>query len=237
MPSESSQTAYDVRCEWGREGVLALAPASDVIVIVDVLSFSTSVEIATARGAVIHPFRWRDESAVAFARSVGAELAGQNDRGWSLEPSTLESIDSGVGLVLPSPNGSELTTLTGTTPTLAGCVRNASAVAEAASRRGDRITVIAAGERWPDGSLRPCFKDLCGAGAILRHLPGSLSPEARAAVAVYRDAEGSLFESIRSCESGQEKESRGLLRDVELASELDVSDCVPCLIEGVYQRE
>lgn len=53
------QVEFDVRCEWGLAGVRHLAPA-DVMVIVDVLSFTTSVNIAVARGAVVYPYRWRD---------------------------------------------------------------------------------------------------------------------------------------------------------------------------------
>ena len=40
------QAEYDLRCEWGMQGLLALAPDSDAVVIVDVLSFSTAVDIA-----------------------------------------------------------------------------------------------------------------------------------------------------------------------------------------------
>ncbi len=235
MALESSQLEYDTRCEWGRHGVERLALASDVVVIVDVFSFSTSVDIATARGATVYPYDWRDDSAVAFARSVGAELAEKNARGLSLKPSTLEDIPAGCRLVMPSPNGSKLSTLTGVVPTLAGCLRNSRVVAGAARQFGTRITVIPAGEGWADGSLRPCFEDLCGAGAILRHLPGSVSPEARAAVAAFEDATPSLAELLRACESGQEKEQRGLLRDIELAAELDVSGCVPLLRDGAYR--
>jgi hypothetical protein len=38
---------YDVRFEWGPAGAAALAPSSSCLVVVDVLSFSTSV---TSRG-------------------------------------------------------------------------------------------------------------------------------------------------------------------------------------------
>ena len=95
--------------------------------------------------------------------------------------------------------------------------------------------MIAAGERWPDGGLRPCFEDLCGAGAIIRHLDGSLSPESRAAAAVFASASQALFESLRCCESGREKVSKDLVRDIELACELDVSQCVPLLEHGAYR--
>jgi hypothetical protein len=33
------QADFEVRCEWGEKGILQLAPISDVLVIVDVLSF------------------------------------------------------------------------------------------------------------------------------------------------------------------------------------------------------
>ena len=69
------QSEYNIRCEWGEKGVSLLAPISDVIIIVDVLSFTTSVEIATNQGALVYPYRWKDESAHEFAGSVAAEVA------------------------------------------------------------------------------------------------------------------------------------------------------------------
>lgn len=102
------QANFDIRCESGPQGVLQLAPISHVIIIVDVLSFSTCIEIACSRGAIVFPYQWKDDSAKAFARSVGAELADSRGSGssYSLSPASLMSIDRGTRLVLPSPNGS-----------------------------------------------------------------------------------------------------------------------------------
>ena len=63
------QSGFDVRCEWGENGVRHLAYGADAVIIVDVLSISTCVEIAASRGAVVFPYRWKDESAAAFAMS------------------------------------------------------------------------------------------------------------------------------------------------------------------------
>ena len=89
-------------------------------------------------------------------------------------------------------NGSSLSLATGETPTLAGCLRNCQAVALAAMRYGHRIAVIPAGEKWDDGSLRPSFEDLIGAGAIITHLTGVRSPEAQTARSAYCSAQPNL---------------------------------------------
>ena len=62
------------RCEWGGNGVDTLARA-DVVIVIDVLSFSTCVDIAAGRGAVILPYPWKDASARDFATEHRAELS------------------------------------------------------------------------------------------------------------------------------------------------------------------
>lgn len=231
-----AQREFEICCEWGAQGVAQLAPISDVVIIVDVLSFSTAVEIATARGAEILPFRFRDERARDFAQAGNAELAGMrgSDARFSLSPQSLEKITRGTRLVLPSPNGATLSLGTGNTPTLAGCLRNARAVANAAQQFGRRIAVIPAGERWRDNSLRFAIEDWLGAGAILNELDGDFSPEARAARETFRALESEIPTLVMQCSSGKELIEINFARDVELASALNVSDAVPFLRNGAY---
>src|ERR1700730_4734599 len=75
------QIDYEVRCEWGLRGLSALGPASDVVVIVDVLSFSTAVDAAVANGASVLPYLYKDDSAQDFARTKGALLASNRSGG------------------------------------------------------------------------------------------------------------------------------------------------------------
>jgi 2-phosphosulfolactate phosphatase len=229
-----SQAAWRRRCEWGLHAVSALEPA-DVVVVVDVFSFTTCVDVAVSRGVAILPIGWDDPSAEAFARKHGAELAGRRRKArYSLAPESYIDAPAGLRCVLPSPNGARVSLgAAGTTPhVIAGCLRNAGAVAEAAQRLGATVNVIPSGERWRDGSLRPSLEDWLGAGAILARLPGSRSPEAAAAVAMFEHYRDSLVAVLEKCGSGRELEERGHTRDAAIAGDLDVSTCVPRL-DGV----
>ncbi len=231
------QAEFAVRCEWGAQGVAQLAPISDVVIIVDVLSFTTSVDIAVGRGATVYPYGFRNDSARTYAVAVGALLADHRHSaaGYTLSPASLLSIPAGTRIVLPSPNGSTLSVSTGATPTLAGCLRNAQAVAAAARTFGERIAVIPAGERWRDGSLRPAWEDWAGAGAIIAHLPGTHSPEAAAALAAFMAARDNLAAWMRGCSSGKELIEDGFAQDVELAAALNASRVAPRLHLGAYR--
>ena len=236
-PRFFDQYEFDIRCEWGEVGLRHILTDSDAAVIVDVLSFSTCVDIAVSNGAMVYPYRWRDDSAVAYAQSLGALLAAgrrQATAGYSLSPASLLRIPSGTRLVLPSPNGATLSVATGGLPAFAGCLCNARAVARVLQHLGRRISVVPAGERWHDASLRPALEDLVGAGAIIRHLPGARSPEAAMAEAVFLHFAPHLSACLQQCSSGQELIGRGFARDVELAAALDQSTCVPILHGGAY---
>ncbi len=172
---------------------LALA---DVIIVVDVLSFSTCVDIAVGRGVAIYPAK-PGEPAPAPHGAVIAGRRGQAD--YSLSPASFLTASAGLRCVLPSPNGAALTLAAERrrAVVLASCLRNAAAVARYAASIGATFNVCPAGERWPDGSIRFAIEDWIGAGAVLRALPGTISPEAVAAVAVFEQLRERLHEGTR----------------------------------------
>lgn len=235
------QTSYRVRFEWGAEGVRAIAPLSQVVVIVDVLSFTTCVDVAVARDVVVFPYRYRDDSAIQFAQSVGAVLAGKRGEVPSLSPGSLLDLPSHSRLVLPSPNGSTCTLIAqeSAVPVLAGCLRNAQAVSDFIQRQYPHaaVTVIACGEQWPSGMLRPAIEDFIGAGAILSQLSHvGLSPEAKMAVGAYEQVASDIPTILAECSSGRELVAAGFLEDVAMASDLNVSRTLPIFMDGAYRR-
>ena len=232
----------DVRLEWGPTGAAALAPECDVAVVVDVLTFSTTVTVAADRGVAVRPFRWADASAEDEARRLDATLArsrGEAKPGdVSLSPETFRTAGDLSRVVVPSPNGSTICAIlaeAGADVVVAG-LRNRRAVAAHLSARGGRVLVVPAGERWPDGSLRFAIEDLIGAGAIIAGLKGRPSPEARIAVSAYEAVRGQLLAVLEKCNSGRELIERGFGEDVRLASMLNCSEVAPVLVDGAYQR-
>ena len=229
------QSEFNVRCEWGRAGLREVASRAQVVVIVDVLTFTTAVDVATARGAAVFPFPWMRPAAAYYAASIGAVPAARRGQGYSLSPPSLREIPAGCKLVLPSPNGAALAFGIEHDKVLAGCLRNASAVAAEAANLGKTIAVIPAGEIWGnEGGLRPSFEDWVGAGAIIANLTGRKSPEARMAEAAFESARGELARLMCECGSGKELIARGYPEDVEMAADLDVSGNVPRLVDGAF---
>ena len=232
IPAVHRQYLFSTLFDWGTAGAEALAGDADVAVVVDVLSFTTTVTVALEAGATVLPYPWRDDSAAAFADRQGAVLAvGRSQAGSgrvSLSPASMRAHAPARGaVVLPSPNGSTIAhrLASGTTTCVAACLRNAGAVVEWLDRRFPhpaRVAVVAAGERWPDGSLRPAVEDLWGAGAVLAALtargrPG-FSPEAHAC----------------SAAGGQELDAIGFGADVDVAAEVGASPVVPVLRDGAF---
>lgn len=248
-----TQHGFAYRFDWGPSGLRNLAPAADVVVIVDVLRFTSAVSAAVESGATVYPYRWADDGAAAYASERGAVLAGRReDGGASLSPTDLLTVPAGTRIVLPSPNGSALAFAArghGARNVLAGCLRNAWATAAVARRlAGDDgvIAVIGAGERWHGaaGPLRPAVEDLLGAGALLATLDPSASvsspgcsPEAAAARAAFVAARPRLGTVLRECSSGRELRAWGWDDDVDTSAAFDVAKVAARLIDDAFLAE
>ena len=260
-----SQDHHVVRVEWGPAGSESLtryavrSGAAVCAVVVDVLSFTTCVSVAVDSGMRVHPYRWKDASAETYAREQGAVLArtrsqARSEGGISLSPNSIREASGVTDIVLPSPNGSTISALLADAGArvVAASLRNRTAVARwlvrhlEQARTPPAVVVVPAGERWPDGSLRPAAEDLWGAGAVveafattLEHRAGPLllSPEAELAGAAWLAVAGRADAALRACASGRELVEQGWPQDVDVAAEVDASERVPVLRDGVYEAQ
>lgn len=237
------------RLEWGRRGAQAAAERGDILVVVDVLSFSTAVATAVERGAAIYPCG-KEEDAGSLARQWGAVVAVRREEvpakgRYSLSPETFQSVSGGEHIVLQSPNGATCSRYGSRVPLLLiGALVNAasvaSAVAQAVSTTGASVTVLACGERWStphdEGHLRFALEDYLGVGAVLAHLPTHLTRSSEAIIceAAFAAATDRLPEILRECESGRELTDRGYTGDVEHAARLNRYTSVPVMRDGLY---
>lgn len=249
--SPHAQSDFRVRFGWGLTEAFTLTaePIRQLVVVADVLSFTTTLSVAADLGIEVWPYRWRDASAQRFADERGATLAvGRGNavrEQVSLSPASLRRATDVRRLVLPSPNGSTIAEALDR-PHLtvaAACLRNAEEVANLVATEMELnaslpLTVVAAGEHWDDRSLRPAVEDLWGAGAVLAAVLDSIrdspSPEARTAAAVYQHIAGAVPSLLFDCASGRELVAAGYRQDVEIAAEIASSRAVPVLLEGRF---
>jgi 2-phosphosulfolactate phosphatase len=237
-----AQSGFEVRFGWGTQAIESLAPHVRAVVVVDIIRFTTALDVAVGRGARVFPASWPYQEG---AGPEGVEVAdGGGPRRLSLSPSTLVQLAPGDDVVLPSLNGSHCSMLAaryGVT-VVGASLRNAPAVARWLVTTGPQIpvAVVSCGEEWPDRSLRPATEDLIGAGAVvaeLSELAASLtcSPGAAAAAAAYRGASADLARTLADTESGRELHHIDLGDDLRWAAALGTSDCVPVLgPDGAY---
>ena len=237
-----SQDPYPCRLAWGRRGAVEAAGRDDILVIVDTLSFSTTVVAAVARGGIVYPCAWEDDPA-ALAGRVGAEVAVPRPdvpaKGrFSLSPQTYAKLDPGTKVVIASPNGATCARLADKVGHLfVGALVNADAVAAVVSAvmgsTEKAVTVVACGERWQvpseDGKLRMAIEDYLGAGAILACLACDKSPEARVCEGAFSQTRADLGDILWDCGSGRELRAMGFGEDVEHAARLNAFNAVPLM--------
>lgn len=241
MNLEHRQSNYQVRFDWGLDGATAVAKEADVAVIVDVLSFTTTLSVAVDAGIEVFPYPVAD-SAAEYATRRDAAVAVRRSRAMpgdvSLSPASIRSTGATLRrLVLPSPNGSTISHALGEASRVCvgASLRNAQAVAAwilAEVGSDSVVAVIAAGERWPGGTLRPAVEDLWGAGAVISTLIEEgceASVEAEVAAAGWHAVQSDVASALRRCGSGRELAAAGYECDVDVAAEIDRSAAVPVL--------
>ncbi|WP_037142501.1 2-phosphosulfolactate phosphatase [Rhodococcoides fascians] len=242
------QFTSTVRFDWGTSGASAIASGADVAVVVDVLSFTTTLTVAADAGTAVVPWAVGQASAAEYARRTDAVMAvRRRDAGpgdISLSPATLRAGTPPQRLVLPSPNGSTISAqLAAEVPVCTGVsLRNAPAAAQWIAANTDTdavVAVIAAGEHWPNGALRPCIEDLWGAGFLLAELGDrrpdcTLSPEAEMARDAWKAVCSRLPHALVESASGRELIDEGYEIDVTIAAEVGSSRSVPVLDSGIF---
>lgn len=238
--------------EWGRSAAKLAAERGDAVVVVDTLTFSTTVSTAVAAGAQVIAL-----SRAHIAQLGGADVAAQtygvpkpallrDEAGakLTLSPSSVTNLTPGDRVALVSLNGADVAGSARHAPALlVGSLRNRSAVARwcaTALDRGTitRVTVVAAAEQWAstlDGvdGLRPSIEDWLGAGAIAHcaaDMGVVLSAEAQAAAATFVATERyGLADWLRGSTTGRELIAKGFGADVDAAADLDADHAVPKL--------
>ena len=216
MPeSPFDQQRYQVRHDWGVEGLRRVAPA-DVVVVVDVLRFSTTVTDAVARGET-PPL---DPSAHAVSLNGAAVAAAAAETGATVLLGCLRDARAVADAVLDVQRRR--------------AERTSIAVIAAGELAG----------RQSGAPLRFAVEDQLGAGAVIDAL-GTVgidhtSPEAAAACEAFRGLRAAVRHLLTASASGQELLGRtdhpqtASREEVLNAAAVDAASVVPVLREGRF---
>jgi 2-phosphosulfolactate phosphatase len=222
----------EVHVEWGEIGAREAGVRGNTVVVVDVLSFSTTVTMTVERGGRVMALG-RGETAPVDTYALAKDRRDADAR-LTLSPASTARVRRGDRLALWSANGAAVVAACRDAPTvLVACFRNRTAAA-AACAAAARVTVVACAERWSSVGIghgvRPCLEDWLGAGAIVNALEGrTRSPEAEAAATTFEHGRDRITQWLQTCTSGRELIAKGFPDDVDFAAQLDVSDVVPRL--------
>ncbi|HEX6525974.1 MAG TPA: 2-phosphosulfolactate phosphatase [Streptosporangiaceae bacterium] len=228
-------------------GARQAAVRGDVVVIVDVLSFSTEIALAVAEGKTCLVYSDAELESMGGAEVVAASLDARPYRrfqhfvadGAQLPPARSSPSVSGERVLFRSANGASAARAAETAPELLiGSLRNARACASHVGRLlagtdVQRVTLVACGSvAGPGGEhrFRPALEDWLAAGQIAAHLASFglvLSPEAHAAARSWPGAE-----MLPACVAADALIAADLDEMVELAFAIDSSGAVPARLAG-----
>ncbi|MFT3798120.1 2-phosphosulfolactate phosphatase [Microbacterium sp.] len=223
MSSPFDQSRYQVRLEWGAAGLARLAP-SDLVVVVDVLRFSTAVTDRVDAGHAV-PLAGdgarRSVDGAVVARAAAAT-------GATVLLGCLRNASAVAGVVLAE----QRRRAARTSVAVIACGEREHRAAPVGSVPAADAAAMTA------GALRFAVEDLLGAGAVIDAL-GALgldhtSPEAAAAGEAFRGLRGATRHLLTASGSGQELIDRGARDEALAAAALDAAASVPVLRDGVF---
>ncbi|MFJ2370265.1 2-phosphosulfolactate phosphatase [Microbacterium sp. NPDC087665] len=204
MPSPFDQSTYQVRLDWGLAGLERLAEA-DVVVIVDVLHFSSTLADAVAAGDDVdlsEAATWSSDS-VAPAIAVTAAAGGA-------------------------------TVLVGSIRNATAVARAVQTIQENRQARTS-VALIATGERDGSNDVRFAVEDQLGAGAIVSALTDlgidHTAPDAAVAAEGFRALRRALGHLVSASGSGRDATDAP---SVAAASRLDAVSAVPVLRDRIF---
>lgn len=207
MSTPFDQSRYQVRLDWGLDGLARLAPA-DVVIVVDVLRFSSTVTDTVDTGGSVA----LDETAHAVSINGAAVAARAADDGSLVVLGCLRNASAVAGEVLAEQH------------------RRGSRTTIAVIAAGERAS--------RSDPPRFAVEDQLGAGAVIDALGAlgidHTSPEAAAACESFRGLRAATRHLLTASGSGQELIARDRRDDVLRAAEVDASTAVPVLREGAF---
>jgi len=234
--------------DWTVDGLRCALREDRIVVIADILRFSSAVTTAVANGFTIYPVADQKEIGPLSRRIRGLAAGRSGEARFSLSPfGYLDAADlRNKKVVLWSPNGAACASLVKKRDrAYIGCLLNARALGghltaiARKSRRG--VTLIAAGEQqavvtgerilYDIKSSRRVFavEDYLGCGAILSCLRLPKTPEAEVCETAFRASRRRLRKLMMDSFSGLFLQGRGLTRDVAWAAQLDKYGVVPVI--------
>lgn len=210
QPHPFDQSSYQVRLEWAVDGLARLAP-SDIVVVVDVLRFSSTVIVALERG--------EDFGLDAAARAVSINGAA----------------------VAEAAGATSAVVMLGSLRNAAAVAQAVLDVQEQRAERTSVAVIACGelGSREAGSPLRFAVEDLLGAGAIVAALTDlgidHSSPEAAAAGEAFRALRGATRHLLAASGSGRELAAVDRSHEVTAAAAVDAASVVPVLRDGVFR--
>ena len=230
--------------EWGVDGALAAVNRGDVILVIDVLRFTSAAITAISKGFTVIPAKTESD-----AYSLAKQFNVRFDRKGlaALSPESFINENPSF-IVLTSPHGATLScTVADAENAFLASFLNATAAAQkalgAAKRTGKNISIVASGEIgaerrgiMPDFENKIdldneifCFEDYACAGYIGTLLQIKKSDELLNAGNVFALYKPTLSDALLQCASGKYLVDNGMERDVRFCSQLNVFSVVPAI--------